>query len=232
MPQPQPAASPAHPRGIRSFVLRQGRLSPAQQRALDELLPRYGVPFAERALDYSAIFGRDAPVIVEIGSGMGETTAAIAAAHPHIDFLAIEVHLPGVGALLRRIDAAGLTNLRVIRHDAVEVVDAMIPEASIAAAHVYFPDPWPKKRHHKRRLLQPRFVHRLATRLAHGGYLHVATDWAPYAEEVLATLTAEPLLVNRAQGYAERPPWRPQTKFEARGARLGHAALDLVFSRR
>jgi len=232
MPDPQDTALPAHPRGIRSFVLRQGRLSPAQQRALDDLMPRYGVPFAQQALDYSATFGRDAPVIVEIGSGMGETTAAIAAAHPQIDFLAIEVHLPGVGALLRRVDTAGLTNLRVIRHDAVEVFDAMIPEESLAAVHVYFPDPWPKKRHHKRRLLQPRFAHRLASRLQHGGYLHVATDWAPYAEEILATLSAEPLLVNRAQGYAERPPWRPQTKFEARGARLGHAAIDLVFSRR
>jgi tRNA (guanine-N7-)-methyltransferase len=232
MPAPQDPAGAAHPRGIRSFVLRQGRLSPAQQRAIDELMPRHGVPFARHVLDYEATFGRRAPVIVEIGSGMGETTAAIAAAHPDVDFIAIEVHLPGVGALLRRIEAAGLTNLRVIRHDAVEVIDAMIPEGSLAALHAYFPDPWPKKRHHKRRLLQPAFVHALARRLQSGGYIHVATDWAPYAEEILATLSAEALLVNRAHGYAERPPWRPQTKFEARGSRLGHAAIDVLFSRR
>jgi tRNA (guanine-N7-)-methyltransferase len=224
------SAPPAR-RGIRSFVLRQGRMSPAQQRACDELMPRYGIAFDAQPLDYAAVFGRSAPVVLEIGFGMGETTAEIAASHPHVDFLGIEVHLPGVGALLRRIEAAGLANVRVIRHDAVEVVEAMIPAGSLAGIHVYFPDPWPKKRHHKRRLLQPRFVHALAQRLAKRGYLHVATDWEPYAEDVLATLASEPLLANRAQAYAERPPWRPQTKFERRGRALGHAVFDLLFER-
>jgi tRNA (guanine-N7-)-methyltransferase len=225
-----PSAPPAR-RGIRSFVLRQGRMSPAQQRACDELMPRYGIPFAAQPLDYAAVFGRRAPVVLEIGFGMGETTAEIAASHPHVDFIGIEVHLPGVGALLRRIEAAGLANVRMIRHDAVEVVEAMIPPDSLAGIHVYFPDPWPKKRHHKRRLLQPRFVHALARRLVKRGYVHVATDWEPYAEHVLAALASEPLLVNRAKAYAERPPWRPQTKFERRGRALGHAVFDLLFER-
>jgi tRNA (guanine-N7-)-methyltransferase len=219
-------------RGVRSFVLRQGRMSPAQQRACDELLPRYGVPFRAEPLDFAQAFGRLAPVVLEIGFGMGETTAAIAAAHPATDFLGVEVHLPGVGALLRRIEAAHLTNVRIIRHDAVEVVDAMIARGALAGIHVYFPDPWPKKRHHKRRLLQPAFVRALAERLAIGGYLHVATDWSDYAEEVLAALEAEPLLRNRGDGFAPRPAWRPQTKFELRGRALGHAVYDLLFERR
>jgi tRNA (guanine-N7-)-methyltransferase len=222
-------AQPRRP--IRSFVLRQGRMSPAQQRACDALLPRYGVAFRPEPLDFAAVFGRPAPVVLEIGFGMGETTAAIAHAHPHVDFLGVEVHLPGVGALLRRIDELRLPNVRIVRHDAVEVVAAMIGLSTLAGVHVFFPDPWPKKRHHKRRLLQPPFVHALAQRLKHGGYLHVATDWAPYADEVLATLSAESLLANTAQGFAHRPPWRPQTKFEARGLKLGHAVYDLLFTR-
>jgi tRNA (guanine-N7-)-methyltransferase len=219
-------------RPVRSFVLRQGRLSPAQQRALDELLPRYGLAFARDPLDWPRVFGRVAPVVLEIGFGMGETTAGIAAAHPEQDFVGIEVHAPGVGSLLREIDRRGLTNLRVIRHDAVEVVDAMIPIGSLAGIHVFFPDPWPKKRHHKRRLLQPAFVHALAQRLAPGGYLHAATDWADYAEYMLATLTAEPLLGNTAPAFAQRPESRPQTKFERRGERLGHPVFDLLFTRK
>jgi len=225
-----PGLPPTRP--IRSYVLRQGRMSPAQQRACDELLPRFGVPFAPAPLDLARVFGRVAPVTLEIGFGMGETTAAIAQAHPDVDYLGIEVHLPGVGALLQRIDALALANVRVIRHDAVDVVDAMIAPASLAAVHVYFPDPWPKKRHHKRRLLNASFVHALALRLVAGGYLHVATDWAHYADEVLATLSAEPLLVNTAAGFASRPAWRPQTKFELRGRRLGHEVFDLLFTRR
>ncbi len=221
--------APAH-RAIRSFVLRQGRMSPAQQRACDELLPRYGVALAS-PLDFAAIFGRSAPVVLEIGFGMGETTAAIAAAHPAVDFLGVEMHLPGVGALLRRIDAQRLTNLRVLRHDAVDVVDTMLAPASLAGVHVYFPDPWPKKRHHKRRLLKPVFVRALAVRLAPGGYLHVATDWESYAEEILATLASEPLLRNSAGGYAPRPAWRPLTKFEQRGLARGHRVFDLLFAR-
>jgi tRNA (guanine-N7-)-methyltransferase len=222
---------PAH-RPVRSFVLRQGRMSPAQQRALDTLLPRLGIAYAPEPLDFAAAFGRRAPVILEIGFGMGETTAAIAAAQPQNDFVGLEVHGPGVGALLNRVDAAGLANVRVIQHDAVDVIAHMIPAASLAGIHVYFPDPWPKKRHHKRRLLQPSFVHALAQRLASGGYLHAATDWDEYAQEILATFAAEPLLENTTAGFAERPAWRPQTKFEARGLKLGHGVRDIVFRRR
>lgn len=218
-------------RAIRSFVLRQGRMSPAQQRACDELMPRYGVEPAA-PLDFERMFGRRAPVVLEIGFGMGETTAAIAAAQPGRDFLGVEMHLPGVGALLRRIHEQGLTNLRVLRHDAVDVVATMIPPATLAGIHVFFPDPWPKKRHHKRRLLQPGFVHELALRLAPGGYLHVATDWDDYAQEILATLAAESLLENTAADFAPRPAYRPLTKFEARGLRLGHGVHDLIFRRR
>ncbi len=217
---------------MRSFVLRQGRMSPAQQRALDQLLPRYGLPFACAPLDWQHVFGRAAPVVLEIGFGMGETTAEIAASHPKRDFVGIEVHAPGVGSLLREVDGRGLANVRVIRHDAVEVVDAMIPLGSLAGIHAFFPDPWPKKRHHKRRLLRPDFVHALALRLAPGGYLHVATDWSDYAEEMLATLGAERLLANTAQGFAPRPESRPQTKFERRGTRLGHPVFDLFFTRK
>ncbi len=225
------AADPA-PRPIRSFVLRQGRLSPAQARALDELLPRFGVPFAPVEVDFAALFGRRAPVVLEIGFGMGETTARIAEAHPQHDFLGVEVHAPGVGALLKEVDARGLANVRVVRHDAVDVVTQMIPERALAGVHVYFPDPWPKKRHHKRRLLQPSFVHLLATRIAPGGYLHAATDWEDYAQEILATFSAEPLLANTADGFAPRPAWRPLTKFENRGLKLGHGTWDVLFRRK
>jgi len=218
-------------RPIRSFVLRQGRLSPAQDRACRELMPLYGIEYAPRALDLDAAFGRRAPVVLEIGFGMGETTAAIAAARPDTSFLGIEVHGPGVGALLARIDAQSLANVRVIRHDAVEVVTHMLAPASLAGVHVFFPDPWPKKRHHKRRLLQPAFVHLLAERLVPGGYLHTATDWEEYAHAMLATLSAEPLLANTVRDFAPRPATRPLTKFEARGARLGHGTWDLVFRR-
>lgn len=226
------AAAPiAHHRPVRSFVLRQGRMSPAQARALDELFPRYGVPYARAPLDFDKIFGRVAPRALEIGCGMGETTAAIAAAQPGVDFLGVEVHGPGVGSLLREIERRQLTNLRLIRHDAVEVVADMIPLSSLAAIHVFFPDPWPKKRHHKRRLLQPGFVHALAARLRPGGLLHVATDWEDYAQQVLLTLQREVLLENTVAGFAPRPTYRPLTKFEARGLDLGHGVRDLVFRR-
>jgi tRNA (guanine-N7-)-methyltransferase len=162
---------------------------------------------------------------------MGETTAEIAQANPHVDYLGIEVHGPGVGALLRSIEARGLSNVRIIQHDAVEVVDAMIPPQSLCAVHVFFPDPWPKKRHHKRRLLKPGFVHALALRLRTDGYFHAATDWQAYADEILAAGDGEPLLANTAQGFAPRPEHRPLTKFERRGLRLGHAVRDIVFRR-
>jgi len=219
-------------RPIRSFVLRQGRFSPAQRLAYDELLPRFGVPFSRETIDLGAIFGRPNPKILEVGSGMGETTAAIAGAHPEHDFLAVEVHVPGIGGLLKLIAQQGLSNVRVVRHDAVEVVEHMIAPGALFGAHVFFPDPWPKKRHHKRRLLQRAFVHSLAERLALGGYLHAATDWEEYAAAILETFRAEPLLVNTAQEYAPRPAYRPITKFERRGLARGHAVWDVIFRRR
>jgi tRNA (guanine-N7-)-methyltransferase len=213
-------------------VLRQGRFSPGQQRALENLLPRFGIGFAPKLLELDVVFGRSAPKILEIGSGMGETTAAIAQSMPECDFLAVEVHAPGVGSLLKRIDELALANVRIIQHDAVEVVREMIDPGALAGIQVFFPDPWPKRRHHKRRLLQSAFVHALALRLAKGGYLHVATDWKEYADATLATLEAEPLLVNTVLGYAPRPAYRPLTKFERRGMKLGHGVWDLVFRRR
>ena len=216
---------------MRSFVLRQGRISPAQRRALELLLPTFGIPFARAPLDFDRIFGRLAPRVLEIGFGMGETTVAIAQARPQDDFVGVEVHSPGVGSLLKRVAELGLANLRVIQHDAVEVVAAMIPPQSLAGIHVFFPDPWPKKRHHKRRLLALAFVHELALRLVSGGTLHIATDWEDYAEAILATLTAEPLLANTATGFAPRPEYRPLTKFEARGLKLGHGVRDVIFHR-
>jgi tRNA (guanine-N7-)-methyltransferase len=227
----QPRAAAIH-RPIRSFVLRQGRFSPAQQRARETLLPRFGVPFAVALLDFDVVFGRKAPRILEIGFGMGETTAAIAQAMPECDFLAVEVHAPGVGSLLKLIEARGLTNCRIVQHDAAEVVEHMVPEASLAGIHVFFPDPWPKKRHHKRRLLQPAFMHTLAVRLVQDGYLHAATDWEDYATAILAACAAEPLLENSVGGFAQRPAYRPLTKFERRGLDLGHGVWDVIFRRR
>ncbi|MBX3643129.1 MAG: tRNA (guanosine(46)-N7)-methyltransferase TrmB [Rubrivivax sp.] len=206
-------------------------MGPGQQRALDELGPRFVLPYRPEALDFAATFGRQAPVVLEIGFGMGDATAQIAAALPGTDFIGIEVHAPGVGALLKRIGELQLTNLRLVQHDAVDVLQHMLPPGSLAGVHIYFPDPWHKKRHHKRRLIQPDFVQQLASRLAPGGYLHCATDWQPYAEQMLQVLGAEARLRNTAAGYAERPAWRPQTKFETRGLKLGHGVWDLLFTR-
>jgi tRNA (guanine-N7-)-methyltransferase len=214
-------------RGIRSYVLRQGRTTPSQQRALEDLLPRYGISLSESFLDTGRIFERAAPVVLEIGSGMGETTAQIAAEHPETDYIAIEVHGPGVGSLLKKIAELALPNLRVIRHDAVEVLERMIPDAALAGIHLFFPDPWPKKRHHKRRLVQPAFAALAARKLAPGGYLHAATDWPAYAEHMDAVLSSEPLLER-----ADRAQTRPVTKFERRGIGLGHPVRDLLFLRR
>ena len=218
-------------RSIRSFVLRQGRFSTAQQRAYDSLMPRYGIPYSNQPLDLVQAFGREAPKILEIGFGMGETTASIAAAHPEQDYLAVEVHTPGVGSLLKQIKAGGLENVRIIQHDAVEVLRDMIADASLDGAHIFFADPWPKKRHHKRRLIQPEFVTLLARKLKPGAYLHLATDWQEYAEWMLEVLRAEPLLANTAADYAPKPDYRPETKFERRGLNLGHGVWDLVFRR-
>ena len=223
---------PVSSRPIRSFVLRQGRVSNAQQRYHDEGMPRHGIPYRAAPLELNEVFGRAAPKILEIGCGMGETTAVIAAAHPGNDYVGIEVHTPGVGSLLKEIATRELTNLRVVQHDAVEVVREMILPATLAGIHIYFPDPWPKKRHHKRRLIQPPFVALLASRLAPGGYLHCATDWEEYAQQMLEVLSGEPLLANTADGFAPRPAWRPQTKFETRGLRLGHGVWDVLFTRR
>jgi len=217
---------------IRSYVLRQGRFSPGQQRAYAELLPRFGISYEAKPVDLDQAFGRHAPVVVEVGSGMGETTARIAAENPATDYLAIEVHAPGVGSLLRQVEEAGLTNVRVVRHDAVEVLRDMVAPGSLAGIHVFFPDPWPKKRHHKRRLLQPDFAALAASRLAPGGVLHVATDWQEYADHVLAVLSATPGLANTVDAFAPRPATRPQTKFEKRGIKLGHGVWDIIFRKR
>ena len=216
-------------RPIRSYVLRQGRFSPAQQRAVENLMPRYGVPYRAAPLDFAAAFGRAAPVVVEIGSGMGETTVRIAAENPGTDYLAIEVHAPGIGALLRRLADLEIPNVRVVQHDAVEVLRDMVPPGSLAAIHVFFPDPWPKKRHHKRRLVQPAFAALAASRLAPGGRLHAATDWQDYADHMLEVLSGVSGMRNSAADFAPRPPWRPETKFEKRGRGLGHGVWDLVF---
>ena len=212
---------------IRSYVLRQSRTTPAQRRALEELFPKFGIPFSASPIDPRSIFGRGAPLVVEIGSGMGETTLEVAQAQPQTDFIAIEVHGPGVGSLLKRIEATKLTNLRVIRHDAVEVLERMIPDGSLAGIHLFFPDPWPKKRHHKRRLVQADFAALAARKLARGGYFHAATDWPDYAEQIERVLTAEPLLEYAAPGTRSRPA----TKFERRGLGLGHRVRDLLFRR-
>jgi len=223
---------PPQQRHIRSYVLRQGRVSNAQKRAHDTLLPRYGIEYRDSPPDLDLIFGRNAPRILEIGCGMGETTVAIAAAQPDNDYIGVEVHTPGVGSLLKQIDATGLGNVRVIRHDAVAVLQHMIAPDSLDGIHIFFPDPWPKKRHHKRRLIQQPFVTLAASRLKPGGYLHAATDWHEYAEQILAVLAAEPLLANTAAGYAARPAYRPRTKFEVRGLKLGHGVWDIVFRRK
>lgn len=210
-------------------------MSPAQQRAIDTLGSRFVLAFAARPLDGPAVFGRMAPLVLEIGFGMGAATARIADAHRDVDFIGVEVHEPGIGALLKEIDARGLSNVRIVAQDAVDVVESMIAPASLAGVHVFFPDPWPKARHHKRRLLQPAFVTLLADRLAPGGFVHCATDWEPYAEQMLEVLRGEPLLTNRsraASGYHEAAnplASRPETKFEARGKRLGHGVWDTVF---
>jgi tRNA (guanine-N7-)-methyltransferase len=223
-------SGPLH-KPIRSYVLRGGRLGPGQHRALADLGPRFVLPFTAVPLDAQVVFGRGAPLVLEIGFGMGDATAAVAAAQPERDFVGVEVHEAGVGALLRRIGQAGLTNLRIVRHDAVEVLRTMIAPGALAGVHIWFPDPWHKARHHKRRLIQPAFVELLVSRLAVGGYLHCATDWQPYAEQMLEVLSAAPGLANTAAGYAPRPAWRPLTKFEARGLRLGHGVRDLLFTR-
>jgi tRNA (guanine-N7-)-methyltransferase len=228
-PEAGQAGRPGQPQRIRSFVARSGRVGPGQQRALRDLGPRFIVPFRKEQVDWVEVFGRDAPRVLEIGFGMGGATAAIAQARPETNFIGVEVHEPGVGALLKLIDEKALTNLRIVQHDAVEVSQHMVAPRSLAGVHIYFPDPWHKKRHHKRRLIQPDFVRQLVNHLAPGGYLHCATDWEPYARQMLEVLSAEPALHNTCEGYAPRPEWRPMTKFEHRGMKLGHGVWDLVY---
>lgn len=219
-------------RRIRSFVLRQGRLTKGQQRALETGLPQFGIEYAEKLLDLNQVFGRvNTKKILEIGFGMGESTAKIAQTLPDCDFIAIEVHTPGVGSLLKLLQEQALTNIRIIQHDAVEVLQHMVADNSLDGVHIFFPDPWHKKRHHKRRLIQTEFVELLCAKLKPGAYIHVATDWQEYAEWVLEVLNGCAMLKNTATDYAEKPSYRPLTKFENRGLKLGHGVWDLVFRR-
>lgn len=225
--------SDKHHRTIRSFVRREGRITDGQQRALAELLPRYGVPAGETLLDLQALFGRRAPVHVEIGFGNGEALATLAGAHPENDYIGIEVHRPGVGALLQRLEADGIGNVRVISVDALQVLEQRIPDASLAAVCIFFPDPWPKKRHHKRRLVQPEFVALLRRKLNIGATLHMATDWEDYAQHMMQVLSQAEGFENCAGvGRYALAGERPPTKFERRGQRLGHGVWDLLFERR
>jgi glutamyl-Q tRNA(Asp) synthetase len=221
-----------HLRSIRSYVLRTGRTTVGQARAIESLGPEFVLPFREGPLDFAATFGREAPVVLEIGFGMGEATAHIAGVLPGTDFLCCEVHSPGVGALLRRIGEQDIRNIRIVQHDAVEVLRHMVPPGSLAGVHIFFPDPWHKKRHHKRRLVQPPLVELLVSRIRAGGYIHCATDWEDYAVQMLEVLSANPHLANTADGYAPKPHYRPLTKFEHRGIKLGHGVWDVVFTRR
>ncbi|WP_440111840.1 tRNA (guanosine(46)-N7)-methyltransferase TrmB [Acidovorax sp. BL-A-41-H1] len=233
-PPRAPGSAPAgvtHPKTIKSFVRRAGRTTTGQAKAFEDLGPRYVLPYQPTPIDAVAAFGRDAALILEIGFGMGEATAHIANVRPGDNFLCCEVHEPGVGALLKRIGEQGLTNIRILQHDAVEVLDHMLPQASLDGVHIFFPDPWHKTKHNKRRLIQSPLVAKLAARLKPGGYLHCATDWEPYAQQMLQVLGNEPALHNTAEGFAPQPDYRPLTKFENRGLRLGHGVWDLVFVR-
>jgi tRNA (guanine-N7-)-methyltransferase len=226
-----PSATP-YLRTIKSYVLRAGRMGSGQMRAFELYGERFVLPYQQSRLDPITAFGRPAPLILEIGFGMGDATAVIAQKRPQDNFLCCEVHVPGVGALLKRCGEANITNIRIVQHDAVEVLEHMVVQDQLDGVHIFFPDPWHKARHHKRRLIQPPFVSRLATRIRPGGYLHCATDWQPYAEQMLQVLSAEPLLANTAADYAPKPDYRPLTKFENRGLKLGHGVWDLLFRRR
>ena len=224
----------AYPKTIKSYVRRAGRTTIGQAKAFEDLGPRYLLQYQAAPLDAAAAYGRDGLLILEIGFGMGEATAHIAKVRPEDNFLCCEVHEPGVGALLKRIGEQEISNIRILQHDAVEVIDNMLPLNSIDGVHIFFPDPWHKKKHNKRRLIQSPLIAKLAQRIKPGGYLHCATDWQPYAQQMLQVLSAEPALRNRAvqaDGYADKPEYRPLTKFENRGLKLGHGVWDLVFER-
>jgi tRNA (guanine-N7-)-methyltransferase len=218
------------PQRIRSFIRRQGRVTPGQQLALDNYWVKYCLD-PKVDYDFSKVFGRDAPLFVEIGFGNGESLAKMAAANPDTDYIGIEVHRPGVGHLMLLLDQQGLSNVRIYSHDAIEIIEHKIADNSLAGLHLFFPDPWPKKKHHKRRIVRPDFVELLVRKLKAGGYFHAATDWQNYAEAMLAILSAVPRLNNISPtgDYCERPEYRPLTKFEQRGIRLGHGVWDLIF---
>jgi len=225
--------TPTHLRRIRSFVRREGRLTAGQQRALDVLFPRFGIEASDTPIDFNTTYRREAPTILEIGFGNGDTLAEIAGNHPDNNYLGIEVHRPGVGHLLMRIEEYGLENVRVMCADAVEVLQSQIGDGTLEAVYLFFPDPWHKKRHHKRRQVQPEWAQLVRRKLKVGGYLHMATDWQEYAEHMLSVLTDAEGFVNQSttSGFIERPDYRPNTKFEQRGTRLGHGVWDLMFKR-
>jgi tRNA (guanine-N7-)-methyltransferase len=222
-----------HPRAVRSYVLRAGRVTSAQQRALDELLPRFGVEPGAGPIAFETLFGNDRPVVMEVGFGNGEATWRMARAEPDTNFLGVEVHRPGVGRLLMKIEEHGLDNVRIACQDAVELLQQRVEDGSLAGVRIYFPDPWPKKRHHKRRIVQPDFVRLLAKKMRTGGILHLATDWHPYAEFMLDVMAQAPGFENLSAsgGCSEKPGWRPPTKYERRGRKLGHDVADLVYRR-
>ena len=219
----------SHLRGIRSYVLRQGHLSVAQEKALTELMPIYGIEYTDKLINLNQLFNRENKKILEIGFGMGVATAEIAIRQPENDFLAVEVHSPGVGNLLKLIQEKQINNIKIIRHDAVEVIDNMLDNQVLWGVHIFFPDPWHKKRHNKRRLIQAPFIEKLAVKIQTGGYIHLATDWQEYAEQMLEVLSENQHFKNTAENYAPKPDYRPETKFEARGKRLGHGVYDLIF---
>jgi len=230
---PKPFTVEEGRRSVRSFVLRQGRFTPAQQRAFDELWPRFGLDYTGQARDLDDAFGRHAPRVMEIGFGNGDALRFAARHDAARDLIGIEVHAPGVGRVLNALAADGSSHVRVYHHDAVEVLENEINDGALDEARIYFPDPWHKKRHNKRRLLQPAFAGLLVRKIAVGGRLHLATDWQDYAEQMWDVLDATPGLVNRAgaRGHVPRPDWRPQTHFESRGQRLGHGVWDLLYDR-
>ena len=232
----QTAPTDLHHRTIRSFVLRTGRTTAGQAKAFETQGPQFLLEYKPDLFSFETVFNRNKsgalPTVLEIGFGMGEATAQIAAGMPDTNFLCCEVHTPGVGALLKRIEEQHLTNIRILQHDAVEVIDHMLALGSLDGVHIFFPDPWHKKKHNKRRLIQAPLIAKLAARLKPGGYLHCATDWQPYAEQILEVLSAEPMLQNTSpDGYATKPDYRPLTKFENRGIKLGHGVWDVVFKR-
>jgi tRNA (guanine-N7-)-methyltransferase len=221
-------------RVIKTYVLRAGRMGPGQTRAFEQFGAKFLLPFKSERLDLDTSFARQAPLILEIGFGMGDATAKIAQTRTSDNFLCCEVHAPGVGALLKRCGEEGIGNIRIVQHDAIEVMDHMLGENSLDGVHIFFPDPWHKSRHHKRRLIQSPFVNRLALHIKQGGYLHLATDWEPYAQQMLQVLSTEPLIKNTAtdpSGFSGKPSYRPLTKFENRGLKLGHGVWDLVFEK-